>query len=149
MRKVQSIRSLWWPHPPPSMKDLLSAGESSGHGRCSAARQQQQGRWLWWQWLLSCQLYIFFRSLSSANHLQCPRICPHTLADSGCWSRDEWSCGRCRGQEGQQSQGARSNLTFCPSCLQSVAWQPKPPRRCALPSTVTHQHRHSVALVCP
>lgn len=25
------------------------------------ASQQQQGRWLWWQWLLCCQLYIFLR----------------------------------------------------------------------------------------
>lgn len=65
MRKVKSIRSLWSHILSPAWKICWVLGQVLAVGRCPAARQQQQGRWLWWQWLLFCQLHIFFRSLIS------------------------------------------------------------------------------------
>lgn len=132
MRTVKSIRSLW--------SHILSPAQSIcwvlAVGRCPAAAGEGA--------------VVAVAALLPVAHLLQVSYQQATFSASGfahalfqtvvARSRGEQSRGR---SKGQQSQGASSNSTICPSCLQSVAWQPTPPRRCVWPSTVTHQHRHS------
>lgn len=55
------------------------------------------------------------------------------------WSRGERSRGRSKGQEGQRSQGP----PFVPAACRAWHGTQNHPGGGVLPSTVTHQHRHS------
>lgn len=60
----------------PAWRICSVLGQALAMGRCPSARQQQQGRWLWWQWLLFCQLYIFFSQVSDQQTPSVPLDLP-------------------------------------------------------------------------
>lgn len=134
MRKVKSIRSLWRPHSVPSMKDLLSAGASSGHGQMSLSQVAAGEVAVVAVAALLPAVHLLQSGLWSANTFSASGFA-HALSQSvAAWGRGEQSRGRSKGQEGQQPKAASSNFTICPSCLQSVVWQPKPPRDVLYPA---------------
>lgn len=78
MRKVQSIRTLWWPRSLPSTK-----GQALAVGRCPAARHSSRGGGCGGSGCCSASC-TSPSALPPANHLQCFWICPRTLPDRLC-----------------------------------------------------------------
>lgn len=156
--QAASTKAHRWPYPEPPLQPWTSTHPSGLYWmrkvksiRSFSPQHEGSARWLWpWADVLqpgSSSRVMAVVALLIVVHLLQASYQQTTFSASGfahtlfqtvvTWSRGEQGCGRSRGQEAQQPRGASSNFTICPSCLQSVAWQPKTPRRCALPSTVT------------
>lgn len=108
---------------------MQCGGEVCPWADVPTASQQRQGRWLQWQWLLFCPLYIFFRF-----PIFKPPSVPLDLhkPSSRQWLQGPWVSStpavlRAKGGARQQSQGTVSNFNIRPSCLQSMQLPPKTP----------------------
>lgn len=121
MRKLKSVRSLWWPHSLLSVKNLLSAGASSGHGQTSCSQAAAAGE----------VSVVAVAALLPVVHLLQVSDQQTTFSASGfaltlfqtvaVWSRAVTDPrARRDSSHGVQS----SNFPICPICLQSMSWQP-------------------------
>lgn len=110
-----------------------------------ASQQRQQGRWLQWQRLLLCPLYIFFR----------PPICkpPSVPLHLRKCSSIRWLQGaRVSSARSESKEGRGAAITECRLSLHHLSQLPaehaiaaeNTPGEGVLPSNVFHQHSHSL-----
>ena len=139
------LSSAWRIMCTPSSTPCVVRGQALAMGRYPHGKPAAQDMWLWWQWLLLCQLYAFFRPLICK-----PLLVPlhlHKCFSRGGYRASRWAAPQQRREHGR-ARGSSSKVqqaltTICPSCLQSTRFQLKTPGEDVLPSDAFHQHSHS------